>query len=132
MAFRLFLPLMTVAAASPVAPPATTPSSAPQTRGLVCTAEDAAVREITIDFAAGRWRDAGGEWTRIVAQDDATITLVRQGGSMIGDLFSDVRRLERIDRVTLVLSTELHAGLIDEKRAYLCRIVSFSGAQPRL
>ena len=36
---------------------------------------------------------------------------------------SDLRRVEQLDRATLVLSTELHTGLIDEKRAYHCRVV---------
>ena len=123
-----FTPPAALAAAAPVeeTPPA------PQTRGLFCTADDASVREITIDFTAGRWREAGGGWNRIVAQDDATITLVRQGGVLLSDLFSDVRRLERIDRATLILSTELHTGLIDEKRAYRCRVVPPFDAQRRL
>jgi hypothetical protein len=138
MALRLFFllaamaPSFATAAASPVTPPVVDTSPASQTRGLVCTADDASVREITIDFAGARWRDAGGDWNRIVAQDDATITLVRQGGSRIAELFSDVRRVERIDRTTLVLATELHTGLIDEKRAYRCRIVAPFEAQRRI
>ena len=88
------------------------------TRGLTC-ADDSSVRDIVIDFTAGRWRESGRKWSKIIAQDYATITLVKQGGGLL----SDLRRVEQLDRATLVLSTELHTGLIDEKRAYHCRVV---------
>jgi hypothetical protein len=117
----MLIPLL-LASAAPVVPPPDAPAPS-QTRGLSCAADDASVREIVIDFAGGRWRESGGEWTRIVAQDDATITLARQGGTMLSDLFSDLRRFEQLDRATLILSTQLHSGLIDEKRIYRCRIV---------
>lgn len=105
-------------AAATAAPPAASPVPLVETRGLTC-ADESSVRDIVIDFTAGRWREAGREWSKIVAQDDETITLVKQGGGLL----SDLRRVERLDRATLVLSTELHTGLIDEKRAYHCRIV---------
>jgi hypothetical protein len=120
-----------LASAPPVLPPHNAPAP-PQTRGLSCAADDASVREIVIDFAGSRWREAGGEWTRIVAQDDATITLARQGGTMLSDLFSDLRRVEQLDRATLVLSTQLHSGLIDEKRTYRCRIVAPFDAERKI
>ncbi len=110
------------AALAPAAPPAVGPAVS-DSRGLSCTADDRSVREIVIDFTGGRWRDAGGSWNKIVAQDDATITLVKQGGGVISGILSDTRRVERLDRTTLVLSTELHAGLIDEARSYRCKIV---------
>jgi hypothetical protein len=109
-----------IIAAAP--PPAVVPTLS-QVRGLSCTGDDRSVREIVIDFTAGRWREGGQGWTKIAAQDDATITLVQQGGGIISGLLSDTRRLERLDRSTLVLSTELHAGLIDEVRSYRCQIV---------
>ncbi|WP_416463923.1 hypothetical protein [Sphingomonas sp. VDB2] len=115
-----------LAAPGHAAPPAVSPvPPAPaQIRGLSCTADDRSVREIVIDFTAGRWREGGQGWNKIAAQDDATITLVQQGGGMFSGLLSDMRRLERLDRSTLVLSTELHTGLIDEVRAYRCKIVT--------
>jgi len=85
-----------------------------------------------IDFTAGRWREGGQGWTKIAAQDDATITLVQQGGGIISGLLSDTRRLERLDRSTLILSTELHAGLIDEVRSYRCEIVEPFDAKRRI
>ncbi|WP_088183656.1 hypothetical protein [Sphingobium sp. Z007] len=112
---------LAVAATPP--PPAVAPAPA-QIRGLSCTADDRSVRDIVIDFTAGRWREGGQRWNKIAAQDDATITLVQQGGGIISGLFSDTRRLERLDRSTLVLSTELHTGLIDEVRSYRCKIVA--------
>ncbi|CAM8635753.1 hypothetical protein [Sphingobium sp.] len=113
-------------AAPPAPPPAVSPvPPAPaEIRGLSCTADDRSVREIVIDFTAGRWREGGQGWNKIAAQDDATITLVQQGGGMFSGLLSDMRRLERLDRSTLILSTELHTGLIDEVRAYRCKIVA--------
>jgi hypothetical protein len=119
----MLTPLLLLASAPAATPPHAAPAPS-QTRGLSCAADDASVREIVIDFAAGRWREAGGPWSRIVAQDDATITLARQGGTMLSDLFSDLRRVEQLDRATLTLSTQLHSGLIDEKRTYRCRIVA--------
>lgn len=107
---------------SVVAPPVAAPTLS-QTRGLSCTADDRSIREIVIDFTAGRWRNAGGNWAKIAAQDDATITLVNQGGGMIGGILSDMRRVERLDRSTLILSTQLHTGLIDEVQSYRCKIV---------
>lgn len=106
----------------PVAPPIAAPTLS-QTRGLSCTADDRSIREIVIDFAAGRWRNAGGSWSKIVAQDDATITLVNQGGGMLGGILSDLRRVERLDRSTLILSTQLHTGMIDQVQSYRCKIV---------
>jgi len=112
---------------APVAPPVVAPPAIAPTvsdsRGLSCTGDDRSVREIVIDFTGGRWRDAGGDWNKIAAQDDATITLVKQGGGMISGILSDTRRVERLDRTTLILSTQLHAGLIDETRSYRCKIV---------
>jgi hypothetical protein len=114
-----------VAALSPAETPPSVVAPAPaQIRGLSCTADDRSVREIVIDFTAGRWREGGQGWNKIAAQDDATITLVQQGGGMFSSLLSDTRRLERLDRSTLILSTELHTGLIDEVRAYRCKIVA--------
>jgi hypothetical protein len=121
-----------VTSAAPVAPPAVTPPAvappavAPtvsNVRGLSCTANDRSIREIVIDFTAGRWRNAGGNWSKIAAQDDATITLVDQGGGMLGGLLSDMRQVERLDRSTLILSTKLHTGLIDQVQFYRCKIV---------
>ncbi len=103
-------------------PPPSVPTLA-QTRGLSCTGDDRSVREIVIDFTAGRWREGGSGWTKIAAQDDSTITLVKQGGGFIDGILSDTRRLEQLDRATLVLSTQLRAGLIDEARSYHCKIV---------
>ncbi|MEC3912271.1 hypothetical protein U5A82_17855 [Sphingobium sp. CR2-8] len=114
------IPASTILAAVP--PPVAVPTLS-ESRGLSCTADDRSVREIVIDFTAGRWRNAGGDWNKIAAQDDATITLVNQGGGMLGGLLSDMRRLERLDRSTLVLSTELHTGLIDKVQTYRCKIV---------
>lgn len=94
-----------------------------ETRGLSCTADDRSIREIVIDFTAGRWRNAGGNWSRIAAQDDATITLIDQGGGMLDGILSDTRRVERLDRSTLILSTKLHTGLIDQVQSYRCKIV---------
>lgn len=111
-----------VAAPPAAAPPAIAPTVS-DSRGLSCTADDRSVRKIVIDFTGGRWRDAGGDWNKIAAQDDATITLVKQGGGMISGILSDTRRVERLDRTTLILSTQLHAGLIDETRSYRCKIV---------
>ncbi|MES2173977.1 MAG: hypothetical protein V4523_08555 [Pseudomonadota bacterium] len=111
-------------AATPLPPPAAVSPAPAQIRGLSCTADDRSVREIVIDFTAGRWREGGQGWNKIAAQDDATITLVQQGGGMFSGLLSDTRRLERLDRSTLILSTELHTGLIDEVRAYRCKIVA--------
>lgn len=128
MALRLaflLLAIPTPVLAADAPPPAAAP--APVTRGLTC-ADEGSVREIVIDFTGGRWREAGSEWIKIAAQDDATITLVQQSGGF----FSDLRRLERLDRATLVLSTELHTGLIDEKRAYHCRIVPPFDAQRQI
>lgn len=110
------------ATASVVPPPAAAPTLS-QTRGLSCTAGDRLVRDIVIDFTAGRWRESGHGWTRIVAQDDATITLVRKGEGMLGGILSGARRLETLDRATLVLSTRLQSGLIDEVRSYRCKVV---------
>lgn len=124
-----------IATGSPAATPTPTPPPAVApalVRGLSCTADDRSVREIVIDFTAGRWREGGKAWTKIAAQDDATITLVQQGGGMISGLFSDTRRLERLDRSTLVLSTELHTGLIDEVRSYRCKIVEPFDAKRRI
>lgn len=123
MLIFLAAPAMMAATPVPVAPPAVAPTMS-ASRGLSCTADDRSVREIVIDFTGGRWRDAGGDWNKIVAQDDATITLVQQGGGMLGGILSDMRRLERLDRATLILSTQLHTGLIDEVRAYRCKIVA--------
>ncbi|MAP45274.1 MAG: hypothetical protein CMN62_08445 [Sphingobium sp.] len=120
----MFLPMFLLALATPVSTPAAVPAPAvdplpmSDTRGLTC-ADDSSVRDIVIDFTAGRWRESGRKWSKIIAQDDATITLVKQGGGLL----SDLRRVEQLDRATLVLSTELHTGLIDEKRAYHCRVV---------
>ena len=120
----MFLPMLLLALATPVSTPAAVPAPAvvplpmSDTRGLTC-ADDSSVRDIVIDFTAGRWRESGRKWSKIIAQDDATITLVKQGGGLL----SDLRRVEQLDRATLVLSTELHTGLIDEKRAYHCRVV---------
>lgn len=120
----MFLPMFLLALATPVSTPAAAPAPAvdplpmSDTRGLTC-ADDSSVRDIVIDFTAGRWRESGRKWSKIIAQDDATITLVKQGGGLL----SDLRRVEQLDRATLVLSTELHTGLIDEKRAYHCRVV---------
>ena len=122
-------------AATPPPTPTPPPVAAPvptHVRGLSCTADDRSVREIVIDFTAGRWREGGKGWNKIAAQDDATITLVQQGGGMISGLFSDTRRLERLDRSTLVLSTELHTGLIDEVRSYRCEIVEPFDAKRRI
>jgi hypothetical protein len=105
-----------------VAPPAVAPTVS-NVRGLSCTANDRSVREIVIDFTAGRWRNAGGNWSKIAAQDDATITLVDQGGGMLGGILSGVRQVERLDRSTLILSTKLHTGLIDQVQSYRCKIV---------
>jgi hypothetical protein len=113
------------------APPPAVPTLS-QVRGLSCTGDDRSVREIVIDFTAGRWREGGQGWTKIAAQDDATITLVQQGGGIISGLLSDTRRLERLDRSTLILSTELHAGLIDEVRSYRCQIVEPFDAKRRI
>lgn len=120
MLMMIATPVM--AADAPAPPPVVAPTLA-DSRGLSCTADDRSVREIVIDFTGGRWRDAGGAWTKIAAQDDATITLVQQGGGMLGGILSDMRRLERLDRATLILSTQLHTGLIDEVRSYRCKIV---------
>ena len=110
--------------APPVAPPPVVAPTLTDSRGLSCTADDRSVREIVIDFTGGRWRDAGGDWNKIAAQDDATITLVNQGGGMLGGILSDLRRVEKLDRATLMLSTQLHTGLIDEARSYRCKIVA--------
>lgn len=112
-----------VAGSPPVAPPPVAAPTLTDSRGLSCTADDRSVREIVIDFTGGRWRDAGGDWNKIAAQDDATITLVNQGGGMLGGILSDLRRVEKLDRATLMLSTQLHTGLIDEARSYRCKIV---------
>lgn len=109
--------------ASPAVPPPVVAPTLADSRGLSCTANDRSVREIVIDFTGGRWRDAGGDWNKIAAQDDATITLVNQGGGMLGGILSDLRRVEKLDRATLMLSTQLHTGLIDEARSYRCEIV---------
>ncbi|KQN04497.1 hypothetical protein ASE85_05540 [Sphingobium sp. Leaf26] len=128
MLMMIAAPAMAAGTPAPAPAPGVAPAVAVPTltdsRGLSCTADDRSVREIVIDFTGGRWRDAGGDWNKIAAQDDATITLVNQGGGMLGGILSDLRRVETLDRATLMLSTQLHTGLIDEARSYRCKIVA--------
>ena len=60
----MFLPMLLLALATPVSTPAAVPAPAvdplpmSDTRGLTC-ADDSSVRDIVIDFTAGRWRRPG-------------------------------------------------------------------------
>lgn len=119
--------ILLIALLAAAVPNAAVPVLNTQVRGLDCTGDDREVRQIVIDFTGGRWREAGREWTKIAAQDDATITLIKQGG-----MLSDVTRLERLDRSTLELTAILKTGLINEHRHFRCVIVPPFDAKPQL
>lgn len=119
--------LLAAAPPNATAPAPAVPAPVAQVRGLDCTGDNREVRQIVIDFTGGRWRETGREWQKIAAQDDATITLVKQGG-----MLSDVTRLERLDRSTLELTAILRTGLINESRHFRCVIVPPFDAKPQL